>query len=61
MATPAISGAAAGKGTCKGFKDCSESEINSDCPKAAGIALVTALQCLRDERSTCTSKLKLQV
>lgn len=49
MATPAISGAAAGKGTWKGFQDFSESGINSDSPKAAGIALETALQGLREK------------
>jgi len=61
MATPAISGAASGKGTWKGFQDYSESGISSGSPKAAGIVLETALQGLRDEASTCTSKLKLQV
>lgn len=61
MATPAVLGAADVKGTCKGFQDCSESGINLDHPKIAGIALETALQGLRDEESTYTSKLKLQV
>lgn len=39
----------------------SESGINLNCPKVAGIALETALQGLRDEKSTYTYKLKLHV
>lgn len=61
MVTPAVLGTADVKGTCKRFQDCSESGIDLDCPKVAGIALETALLGLRDKKSTYTSKLKLQV
>lgn len=61
MATSAVLGTADVNGTCKGFQDCSESRVNLDHPKLAGIALETALQGLTDEKSTYSYKLKLQV